>query len=86
MQLSEDCTDVIPSSDTKIFHSPNREAPAFFKHGGKYYLWTSGTLGWSPCEAYVYSGPTPLGPFNQSLGTVGMHISRRRQPPPISTQ
>ena len=39
-----------------------------FSHGSSFYLWTSGTLGWSPVQAYVYKGKTPLGPFNASLG------------------
>lgn len=55
-------------TDTQVFRSPNREAPAFFSHDGSFYLWTSGTLGWTPVQAYIYRGPTALGPFNQSLG------------------
>ena len=68
MELNEDCTDVVIESDTRIFDSPNREAPSFFKHKGKFYLWASGTLGWTPVQAYVYKGETALGPFNASLG------------------
>ena len=68
MRLNDACTDVLPGTDTRIFASPNREAPAFFAHAGSYYLWASGTLGWEPVQAYVYNGPTPLGPFNQSTG------------------
>lgn len=68
MQLDSTCTGVVPGSDTRVFRSPNREAPAFFSHGGSFYLWASGTLGWTPVQGYVYRGPTPLGPFNQSLG------------------
>lgn len=45
-QLNDDCTDVAPETDTHIFNSPNREAPAFFSHEGNFYLWASGTLGW----------------------------------------
>jgi hypothetical protein len=60
MRLDEQCTGVVPQSDTQLFRSPNREAPAFFSHDGNFYLWTSGTLGWTPVQGYVYKGPTPL--------------------------
>ncbi len=68
MELNDTCTGVRPETDTQVFCSPNREAPAFFSHAGGYYLWASGTLGWSPVQAYLYRGPTPLGPFNSTLG------------------
>ena len=32
MRLNDACTDVLPQSDTRIFASPDREAPAFFAH------------------------------------------------------
>lgn len=72
MQLSEDCTEVIPGSDTQLFTSPNREAPAvfFFDEGrakpAPYYLWTSGTDGWAPCTMHLYTADRPLGAFNTS--------------------
>lgn len=69
MRLTDDCLDVDPSSDTQLFHTPNREAPAVFIHFGHVYLWTSGTWGWSPCANFQYrSTGGPLGPFNASLG------------------
>lgn len=68
MRLTDDCTGVDSSSDTRIFRSPDREAPAVFDYAGSSYLWTSGTLGWNPVQAFVYRGPTPLGPYNQSVG------------------
>ena len=34
MELDDACTGVRPASDTRIFRSPNREAPAFFSHAG----------------------------------------------------
>lgn len=70
MELDDKCTGVVPETDTQVFSSPNREAPAFFEHLGNHYLWTSGTLGWTPVQAYLYksSSPSPLGPFNASLG------------------
>ena len=69
MELTDDCLDVIPSSDTQIFATPNREAPAVFEYAGMPYLWTSGTTGWAPCANFLYrSTGGPLGPFNASLG------------------
>jgi hypothetical protein len=34
MELNETCTGVRPGTDTPVFRSPNREAPAFFSHAG----------------------------------------------------
>lgn len=39
MELTEDCLDVQPRSDTRVFETPNREGPAMFLHNGLYYLW-----------------------------------------------
>ena len=44
-ELSDDCLDVRPASDTQLFVTPNREAPAVFLHDETIYLWTSGTWG-----------------------------------------
>jgi hypothetical protein len=44
-----------------------REAPAPFKHGGKYYLITSGCTGWAPNAADLAVSDHPLGLY-QSLG------------------
>ena len=41
----------------------SREAPAIFKHNGKYYLITSGCSGWSPNEAEYAVANTILGPW-----------------------
>lgn len=38
-----------------------REAPAMFKHNGKYYLITSDCTGWSPNAASYAVADTPLG-------------------------
>ena len=57
MQLNDDCTDVVKATDTQVFTSPNREAPAFFAHAGSFYLWASGTMGWSPIQGYLYVPP-----------------------------
>jgi len=39
------------------------EAPAVFKHGGKYYLVTSGLTGWAPNAAKSYVAQNILGPW-----------------------
>jgi hypothetical protein len=43
------------------------EAPAMFKHGGKYFLVTSGLSGWKPNAARSYVADHPFGPW-QALG------------------
>jgi hypothetical protein len=63
MELTEDCLDVVPQSDTRITATPNREGPAVFLHRGTYYLWCSGTMGWSPTNMFLYSATEPLGAF-----------------------
>ena len=68
MELTDDCLDVVWESDTQIFRTPNREAPAVFSHAHRIYLWTSGTEGWSPCQPFLYNATEPLGPFNSSIG------------------
>jgi hypothetical protein len=40
-----------------------REAPAPFKHNGKYYLITSGCTGWNPNPADLAVADNPLGPY-----------------------
>ena len=44
-----------------------REAPAPFRHAGKYYLITSGCTGWNPNPADLAVADQPLGPW-ESLG------------------
>ena len=66
MELTPDCLDVVPGSDTQLFATPNREAPAVFAHGSTYYLWTSGTMGWSPTDVFLYAADAPLGNFSAS--------------------
>lgn len=66
MELTPDCRDVSHGSDERIFASPDREGPAVFLHNGTYYLWTSGTMGWSPTAAFLYSASSPLGAFANS--------------------
>ena len=64
MELTADCRGVKPESDLRITATPNREGPAMFFHNQSYYLYTSGTMGWSPTAMYVYKAPTPLGNFS----------------------
>ncbi len=45
----------------------HREAPALFKHAGKYHLITSGATGWTPNEARLSVAETVFGPY-ASLG------------------
>lgn len=41
MELTNDCRNVLPSSDTQVTVTPNREGPAMFYHEESYYLWVS---------------------------------------------
>jgi hypothetical protein len=66
MELTDDCLGVKPESDTQLFTSPNREAPAVFYANEVYYLWASGTDGWAPCTMHLYTADAPLGAFNRS--------------------
>jgi len=68
MELTDDCTDVKPETDVQLFYTPNREAPAMFSYDDHYYLWTSGTWGWSPCGMFLYRSSSPLGAYNTSIG------------------
>lgn len=48
---------------TKVLVGQHREAPAVFKHRGKYYMITSGCSGWAPNEALAHVADTMLGPW-----------------------
>ncbi|MEH7117143.1 glycoside hydrolase family 43 protein [Neobacillus vireti] len=58
---------------TRNFINNFREAPALFKHEGKYYIITSGCTGWSPNEAEYAVAENIMGPWkvigNPCLGT-----------------
>jgi hypothetical protein len=45
------------------FAGTRREAAAPFKHGGKYYLITSGATGWNPNAADLSVADRPIGPY-----------------------
>ena len=83
MELTSDCTGIRPETDTQLFQTPNREAPAAFFARGRYYLWTSGTMGWAPTTMHLYTSDSPLGAFNTS----GLNNSKGWligwEPPPI---
>lgn len=56
-----------PSSTyTKIFAGKYREAPAVFKHQGKYYLLTSGCSGWDPNKADLAVADSMLGEWTST--------------------
>lgn len=48
---------------TKVLVGQHREAPAVFKHRGKYYMITSGCSGWAPNEALAHVADSMLGPW-----------------------
>lgn len=50
---------------TRILINKRREAPALFKHDGKYYLITSLCTGWSPNAAMYAVARNPLGPYKE---------------------
>jgi beta-xylosidase len=50
---------------TRILIDRSREAPAMFKHEGKYYLVTSGCTGWSPNAASFAVADKPLGTWKE---------------------
>ncbi|QNL50740.1 family 43 glycosylhydrolase [Olivibacter sp. SDN3] len=50
------------TEDTLLFRN-HREAPALFKHRGKYYLITSGCTGWDPNEASLHVADQLFGPW-----------------------
>lgn len=56
-----------PTAQDSLLFSAHREAPAMFKRGGKYYLFTSGCTGWAPNEASLHVAGSPFGPW-QPLG------------------
>lgn len=47
----------------RIFVGEATEAPAVFKHAGKYYLLGSGCTGWDPNAAHAAVADHPLGPW-----------------------
>ena len=59
-KLSEDY--LCPSGEyVRILPGMANEAPAMFKHKGRYFLITSGTRGWKPCDARLATSESVLG-------------------------
>jgi hypothetical protein len=69
MHVSRLTSDYLRSAGQYARMMPNGddEAPAMFKHGGKYYLVTSGLTGWAPNAAKSYVADRILGPW-KALG------------------
>jgi hypothetical protein len=59
-KLSDDY--LSPSGEyIRILPGKANEAPAMFKHHGRYFLITSGTAGWKPCDARLATADSVLG-------------------------
>jgi beta-xylosidase len=65
-KLTEDYTD-FSGEYYRIMPGQSNEAPAFFKHNGKYYLFASGTTGWKPNPGRSFVADNIYGPWT-SLG------------------
>jgi acetyl esterase/lipase len=52
-------------TEKRIFIDKSREAPAMFKHNGKYFLITSACTGWSPNAAMLASADAVLGEWKE---------------------
>lgn len=50
-------------NESRAFIGQSREAPAVFKHGGKYYIISSGCTGWDPNQAELAAADSPFGPW-----------------------
>ncbi|EPS67453.1 hypothetical protein M569_07321, partial [Genlisea aurea] len=51
----------VSSGMRRILVGLHREAPAVFKHGGRYYMITSGCTGWAPNEAVFHVSGSMMG-------------------------
>lgn len=49
----------------RIFPGGHNEAPAIFRHGGKYWMITSGCTGWDPNEARLMCADSVMGRWTQ---------------------
>ena len=63
LQISKLSDDYLGSSGEYIRILPGKanEAPAMFKHSGRYFLITSGTAGWKPCDARLATADSIFG-------------------------
>ncbi len=53
----------VESEYTVLFPGAYREAPAVYRHDGRYYIFTSGCTGWFPNPAQYAVAETPVGPW-----------------------
>jgi len=53
-----------PTGEDRVISSHEREAPAMFKHRGKYYLITSACSAWAPNAARLYKADSVWGPWS----------------------
>lgn len=52
-----------PTTQDSMLFRKQREAPAIFRHQGKYYLITSGCTGWAPNKASIHESNSLFGPW-----------------------
>jgi len=64
VQLSDDYLSAT-TRDSMLF-SRHREAPALFRHGHNYYLYTSACTGWRPNKASLHVASSIWGPWKES--------------------
>lgn len=59
--------DYLSSSGSYVRVMPNRfhEAPAVFKHGGRYFMFSSDCTGWAPNAARLSVADHPMGPWRE---------------------
>lgn len=71
-ELTDDYLD-FSGNYTRVLHGQQNEAPAVFKKGGKYYMFSSGLTGWKPNPGKSAVADHPLGPWtplgNMCIGT-----------------
>lgn len=67
MQIAQLTDDYLKPSGKfiRIFKNKSREAPAVFKHNGKYYLITSACTGWAPNAAMIAVADSMLGKWTE---------------------
>lgn len=63
-ELTDDCMDYT-GKYIRVAPGGQNEAPAIFKHDGKYWLIASGCTGWAPNEARMFSAKSLWGPWTQ---------------------
>jgi hypothetical protein len=65
MRVCRLSADFLYSTDEDVvIHREHREAPALFKHRGRYFLVTSACTGWQPNAARLYTADSIWGPWS----------------------